>query len=43
VVEEASERELRTALQEEEIRGLLVDVIREELRVALQDLQRRKV
>jgi hypothetical protein len=41
VVEEATERELRSALQEEEIRGLLVEVMREELKAALEDLRGR--
>ncbi len=41
VIEEAPERDLRMALEEEEIRGLLVEVMREELRAALEDLRGR--
>ncbi len=38
VVQEATEEELRSALREEDIRKAILDLIRQELHVAMRDL-----
>lgn len=39
VVQEATEEELRTALREEDIRKAILDLMRQELHVAMRDLR----